>query len=419
MILLFIPLLLGLFFFLRSKQYNFFPVLFIGTFMLLIIIYFRQAFIYAKAGVELWFFTVFPSLLPFAICVNLLIAFGILQFLGVLLEPIMKPTFKIPGEGAFALVMGLMSGYPVGAKITATLRENRSINEIEAQRLIAFTNNSGPLFILGAVATGMLHTPHVGYFLLAIHYLSALTVGLLFRYYMPKDSNKTKEKPTRKQNQRILKKAYRNLLEHQSTNKPFGMLLNECVRDSLQLMLQIGGFIILFSVLMGVLDEIHIFDLITKTLEPFFFRFHVDTDLIIGTLKGIIEMTNGLKVIGALELPIAQKIPISSFLIAWGGFSIQFQTLSIIGHTDIKISIYIFAKLLQAVTAFLYGLIFFPIYQKIFHYTISTFSAYYEGLSFSNYIAASLYSVINIVIFLIVVGILYHSIRKIVKSDIK
>lgn len=418
MIVLLIPLLFILFFFLRSKQYNFIPVLCIGTFMLLIIIYFRQAFIYAKAGVELWFFTVFPSLLPFAICVNLLIAFGIVQFLGVLLEPIMKPTFKIPGEGAFALVMGLMSGYPVGAKITAALRENGSINEIEAQRLIAFSNNSGPLFILGAVATGMFHTPHIGYYLLSIHYISALTVGLLFRYYMSIGTKKTAENTRVRQNKKIFKKAYQRLLEQQS-NKPFGMLLNECVRDSLQLMLQIGGFIILFSVLMGVLDETHIFDFIARILSPSFSVIQLDSHLIIGTIKGMIEMTNGLKVIGSLELPIAQKIPISSFLIAWGGLSIQFQTISIMSHTDIKISIYLIAKFSQAIIAFLYALILFPIYQKLFHYSVTTFSPYYEGLSFSNYIAASLFSISNILIFLFIIGVLFHNIKKIVNSDIK
>ena len=63
----------------------------------------------------------------------------------------MRPLFGVPGEGAFALIMGTISGYPMGAKIVADLKEKESVNKVEAERLLAFTNNSGPLFVIGAV----------------------------------------------------------------------------------------------------------------------------------------------------------------------------------------------------------------------------------------------------------------------------
>ncbi len=70
---------------------------------------------------------------------------------GKLLNKFMRPIFNVPGEGAFALLMGIVSGYPVGAKIVSTLKENHLCTSLEAERLIAFTNNSGPLFIIGTV----------------------------------------------------------------------------------------------------------------------------------------------------------------------------------------------------------------------------------------------------------------------------
>ena len=63
----------------------------------------------------------------------------------------MRPIFNVPGEGAFPLIMGIISGYPVGAKIVTNFRKNNICTKEEAERLITFTNNSGPLFIIGTV----------------------------------------------------------------------------------------------------------------------------------------------------------------------------------------------------------------------------------------------------------------------------
>ena len=63
----------------------------------------------------------------------------------------MRPLFNVPGEGAFAFLMGLISGYPVGAKIVTDLKDNNLCTTEEAERMLCFTNNSGPLFIIGTV----------------------------------------------------------------------------------------------------------------------------------------------------------------------------------------------------------------------------------------------------------------------------
>ncbi len=61
----------------------------------------------------------------------------------------MRPIFNVPGEGAFPfIIMGIISGYPVGAKIVTKLRENNTCSKEESERLLAFTNNSGPLLLL-------------------------------------------------------------------------------------------------------------------------------------------------------------------------------------------------------------------------------------------------------------------------------
>ena len=91
---------------------------------------------------------------------EIMIGLGVVHFMGVLVEPIMRPVFRIPGEGAFAVVMGLASGYPVGARITARLYQEGMCNSVEGERLVSFANTADPLFMIGAVAVGVWTQEH-------------------------------------------------------------------------------------------------------------------------------------------------------------------------------------------------------------------------------------------------------------------
>lgn len=137
------------------KKWN---TLFIAAFFIFLtatVITHPQASLQAsKNGLAMWWEVVFPSLLPFFILSELLISFGIVRFVGVLLEPFMRPIFRVPGVGGFVLAMGMASGFPSGAKLTTRLRQERQLTRIEAERLVSFTNSSNPLFIFGAVAVG-------------------------------------------------------------------------------------------------------------------------------------------------------------------------------------------------------------------------------------------------------------------------
>jgi nucleoside recognition membrane protein YjiH len=89
------------------------------AFTISLILFSESGFSAAVSGLDTWWKIVFPALLPFFIIAEMLMGLGVVNFLGVLLEPLMRPLFKVPGVGAFALSMGLASGYPIGAKITA------------------------------------------------------------------------------------------------------------------------------------------------------------------------------------------------------------------------------------------------------------------------------------------------------------
>ncbi|HOQ08473.1 MAG TPA: nucleoside recognition domain-containing protein, partial [Clostridiales bacterium] len=126
-----------------------FPALCI-LFTLCLVIFSDTAAKAALKGLNLWSSAVVPSLLPFFIASELLNSSGFINVAGTLLEPVMRPLFRLPGCSSLALALGVTSGYPVGARITADLRKSGALTRTEAERLLAFTNNSGPLFIIGA-----------------------------------------------------------------------------------------------------------------------------------------------------------------------------------------------------------------------------------------------------------------------------
>ena len=105
----------------------------------------------AKNGLKLWANNVVPSLFPFFIATNLLSHTNIINLISKKCNRIMRPLFNVPGESAYAFIMGLISGYPVGAKIVTDLRKANLCSKDEGERMLCFTNNSGPLFIIGTV----------------------------------------------------------------------------------------------------------------------------------------------------------------------------------------------------------------------------------------------------------------------------
>ncbi len=89
-----------------------FPLIFLG-FIACLIIFSGQSFKSAQFGFYLWLNVVFPSLFPFFVASALLQGTGLIRAAGILLEPIMRPMFNVPGVGSFAFAMGISSGYPI------------------------------------------------------------------------------------------------------------------------------------------------------------------------------------------------------------------------------------------------------------------------------------------------------------------
>ncbi|HLS20159.1 MAG TPA: sporulation integral membrane protein YlbJ [Bacillota bacterium] len=352
---------------------------FVIFFMILLISFPDQALHGSIRGLNMWFEIVFPSLLPFFVLAELFIAFGVVHFFGTLLEPFMRPIFNVPGSGSFALIIGMASGYPVGAKICVRLREEKELTQIEAERLIAFTNAASPLFIFGAISVGFFHNPKVGLLIALCHYVSNMIVGIFMRFYGMDEQTKKSQQITDHFHGKVLHRALKNM--HNARRKDgrvIGKLLGDALLSSIQTLVVVGGFIIIFSVLNELIFTIGIAAIISSIFNIFLIAFHLPTELNIPLLAGLFEITSGVeKVSQVTNSELLAQLIIVSFILGFNGFSVQAQVASLMTTTDIRFKPYFFARIIHGFIGALLTVLFYRLFfekdQSIGDQTIETF----------------------------------------------
>lgn len=309
----------------------------------------QQVFQAALRGLKAWWEIVVPALLPFFIISQLFMGLGVVHFLGVLLEPIMRPLFNVPGNGAFIMAMGYTSGAPISAMLTAQLRQQGLITRVEGERLICFTNNASPLFMLGAVAVGMLQEPSLGPILAGAHYSANFFLGILFRFY----GYRRQASPPASYNLFVLpRRAWQAMLQaQQKDGRPLGQLIGDAVTRSFMTLITIGGFIILFSVIIQVAT---ILGLLAPISRLFFFLFHpfdLSQDTCRALAAGLFEMTMGTKLATEAAVPLTEQLTAVSIIMGWAGLSIGGQVAAMISHTDLRLGPFLIARFLHGCLA--------------------------------------------------------------------
>lgn len=339
-------------FYVVKLKRNFIPLIFIGfTFCLLL---FSKSNLPAiKSGLSLWANSVVPSLFPFFVATELLMHTGIVYQLGNLLNRYMKPLFNIRGEGAFAFIMGIISGYPVGAKIAANFRKNGILTKEECERLLSFTNNSGPLFIIGTVGILMFRNTSIGIMLFITHLLASISVGIIFRFW------KTKEASTLEINSNS---SYKTTTKR-VTFSNLGEVLAESITSSISTIFLIGGFVVIFSSVISILKASGALNILSSLFSPLFYALNIDTSFIAPLFSGFLEITNGINTISSIACKkLSINIIFTAFLLGFGGISVLLQVLSITSKTDLSIKPYLYGKLLHGILAAFYTYIFINIF---------------------------------------------------------
>lgn len=317
--------------------------------VILILLFPQRSLNAALDGLSVWLDIVLPALLPFFIVSEIMIGLGLVDFVSVLLNPIMKPLFKCPGSSSFIWVMSITSGYPMGAKLVSSFYQAGKITKEEAQRILSFCSTSGPLFMIAAVGIGMLGSSQAGRLIAFSHYSSAIILGLIYRFYSSSSTEYSLEntqKNGKNATARLVSRAFQEMASARKRDgRSYGELMGDAVRNSMNSLFLIGGFIVLFSVILNLLLEIGLIQGIAKSIQIFIpFSSHLSS-FIYGICAGIMEVTMGCKLISDSIAPFSNKLIAISFLIGWSGFSINSQAAGLLAKTPVSLPMYLLTKL--------------------------------------------------------------------------
>ena len=285
-------------------------------------------------SLNIWKNNVFPSLFPFFVLSEILVNYGFIELVSELFKPIMNKLFKTKGVCSFAFIMSLISGFPSSSKYIRELYTNGFINEHEGTKLLTFTHFSNPIFILGTISTIFLNNKEIGPLILICHYTGNIIVGLLFRnYYISK-----KEKHKTSFKKAILEMHKKRI----SNNSSFANILSNAIINGINTLLLILGIITFFLILTTIIDNnMHI---------PKYYQ---------TILNGTLEMTQGLKYISLLEIPLKIKGTISVLFISFGGICVHMQIISILKDTKIKYFPFLVARIIHgSISSIIFYLIF-------------------------------------------------------------
>lgn len=302
-----------------------FAILLFGT-MLLFLLFPDATLQGAKTGLLLWSGQVLPSLLPFFILTKLLVLLGFHHTLGKLLYPLFHPLFSLSASGCFALVTGLLSGLPLGAKTVSELYEQKEISKNEAILLLALCSNPSPMFLISYAGLSQLKLTDNPYLILIFVLASALFCHIGCRLLVKKPSHAIK------------KAAYS--AESKSADFSFA-LLDTCILSGFEAITKVGGYILLFNIYAAVLPK----------LLPF-----PEDSLFCLLPLCTLEMTTGIASSCRLLFDTNLSLLLVTFCCCFGGLSGLAQTKSVLTDDILSFGGLLLLKLCQCAIGI--GLVF-------------------------------------------------------------
>lgn len=285
----------------------------------------QQSIAFAHDAINICFEIIIPTLFPFFICSGLLIYSGFCEILAKLFRFCMKPLFNVSPAGSSAFILGIVSGYPLGAVTAGELYQNNYLSKTEAERLLAFCNNSGPLFIMASVGIAVYANIKIGIMLYIAHILAAITVGILFRFYKKSDFSAPPTIMT-------------------SPKRSIGEIFSISLQNAISSMLTVCGAVLFFSVVSRLLLNL--------------VSLNSTADAI---LSGAMEFVTGTIKISQLSAAMSKKLILTSFIVGFAGLSVHAQVMAVTAKYGLSLKPYIIGKLLHGIFAALYTFIYISI----------------------------------------------------------
>lgn len=292
----------------------------------------QTVFTGASYGLVLWFRHVLPTLLPYMILINVLICTPALHWICRITSTFLCPLLGTSYYGTFAVLTGFLCGYPMGAKTTSDLLNVNKISRSEASYLLSFCNNTSPAFILSYVVAQNMKERNLCIPFFLILTFTPLMLSFIFRlfYRLPESSYSFPQ---------VTPGSFSNPSESISDS-----FLDRCILNAFESVTKVGGYMMMFSVLMQLLASV-----LPNTIFSLL-------------LYSSLEISTGIRLLFSSALYTTEKIILCAFLTSFGGWCCIAQTYSMISSSQLPILPYITAKLVTAlvtsllISAYIYAI---------------------------------------------------------------
>ena len=271
-----------------------------------------------KNGLSLSAFSVIPSLFIFTAVSLFIIKSDAGQVLGKLISPVARPLLGLNADQSAVFLISTIAGYPVGAKLLNSLYLDGKISRGKALKMLNFSINAGPAFIVVTVGQGFLKNRSDGCRLLICHLLATFILAVAVRF-LP---DRLFSQDTKSKKQTLLK------TEGSALSDIFVLSVLEAGKT----MLNVTIFVVFFAGLTGGFSA---------------FGF-ANT----GRLTSLFEVTAGLSNLARSQLPFA------AFLLGLGGISVIFQVISSAESLRPKFTILLLSRLLHGGLSYVLAVIF-------------------------------------------------------------
>lgn len=330
---------------------NFFRILLALAIFITILTQPAQALAAVQNAMNSWWRYVVPALLPFFILTDFFSRTGLIRAFSVWLAPIMQPLFRLPGAAALGICLGFFAGSPTGGAIAANLRQQGLVSRNEGNRLVAFCNNAGPLYILLTV-TAALQQPAIGLWLVLAHYPLNLLWGLLLRFLPAAKGKPTSANPEMPLSARqLFQQGWQAAFGPQNQPQPLGLLLKNSSLQSLSTIGMIGAFMLIFSLLLLTLRSLGLMRLLQLLLTPLCHLLGLPETVLPALADGCFEMTLGIDTLAACSAPLSAKLLAAAMILAWGGLSVHCQIAGVLADCDLSLRYYLPCRLLHLLAA--------------------------------------------------------------------
>ena len=321
------------------KVNNIVKLIIFSTLLILLFIFSKQNFSSAKNTINIFLFSVMPSLFPFILFTEIILKTDIIDILSKSAGKIIGKVFNTSKNSSSSIIIGFLCGYPMGAKSVITSLEDKKINYNDASFLLNFINNCNPIFIISTISISIFGNIKVGIILLISHILSAILIGIV--------STRKHYSNIIQKNSEFLKLFNKKNLSLEETS--FFDIIKTSILNSFITLEMILGFMLIFNILSNI------FTTITLKLN---FNYNL-----VQILTGLFEVTGGCFNIGNLNIDIKLKLCIISFMLGFSGLCIIFQIYSVIYKHKFSLNKIIFFKLIHRNIFFYYYIYFINDYK--------------------------------------------------------